>query len=109
MKTSSFSRYFLLALILPLVTFQGFSQKVKFGKVDMSDMKMTEYDQDPEAVALVLYESQNIQFLYNNDKGFQVQTNRHIRIKVFKKSGFDYVDIPISLYQSDGNVHIIRF
>ena len=103
MKTSSFSRYFLLALILPLVTFQGFSQKVKFGKVDMSDMKMTEYDQDPEAVALVLYESQNIQFLYNNDKGFQVQTNRHIRIKVFKKSGFDYVDIPISLYQSDGN------
>jgi transglutaminase-like putative cysteine protease len=64
---------------------------------------MTKYDQDPEAKAAILYDSKNIQFIYNNDKGFQFEQKRYIRIKVFKKSGFDYVNFPISLFHSKNN------
>lgn len=103
MITKAFPLLFSMVLFSVSLTTTCFAQKVKYGKVEMSELEMTQYDKDPEAVALVLYESQDIQFQYNNDKGFQVQTDRHIRIKVFKKSGFDYVDLPISLYQADGN------
>ncbi len=87
-----------------------FSQKVKYGKIDKSDLEMTSYAPDPEADAVILYDSKKVEFIYNNDKGFQFQKVRHIRIKVFNKSGFDYADFPITLYQSSGSFeHLTAF
>ncbi|KAA3624288.1 MAG: DUF3857 domain-containing protein [Bacteroidetes bacterium] len=100
MKTKSF----LLSLVfLFIFSNEIFSQKVRYGKIDKSDLEMTNYAPDPEADAVILYDSKKVEFIFDNNKGFQFQVVRHIRIKVFNKSGFDYIDFPITLYKSGGS------
>ncbi len=61
--------------------------KVKFGKLSDEEIKMTKYDKDPDAPAVVLFDIGES----NSDYGY----TRHSRIKIFKKSAYDYANIPI--------------
>ncbi|MES2734199.1 MAG: DUF3857 and transglutaminase domain-containing protein [Bacteroidota bacterium] len=75
-------------------------EPMKFGKVEMKDLEMKFYDKDTSASAVVLYDYGNAFFTYiSND--FQVNFERHVRIKILKKSGYDWADSQISLYKSD--------
>ncbi len=72
--------------------------KVKFGKISEEELKMTQYDKDPGAGAVVLF-----------DKGYcSLGKNdlytRHVRIKIFKKSAYDQANIQFP-YAAKG-VHV---
>ena len=63
--------------------------KTKFGKISEEEIKMTSYDKDPDAPAVVLF-----------DKGFLSRGNfngmeRHIRIKIFKKEAYGQANFRI--------------
>jgi hypothetical protein len=63
--------------------------KVKFGKISEEEIKMTSYEKDPNAPAVVLF-----------DKGFLSWGNfggmeRHIRIKIFKKEAYGQANFRI--------------
>lgn len=73
--------------------------KMKFGKIDMEDLKMTEYDKDTSASAVVLGEFGDIDFQYNPTQGyFEIIFKRHTRIKILNKNGYKWADHEISLY-----------
>jgi hypothetical protein len=63
--------------------------KVKFGKISEEEIKMTSYDKDPNAPAVILF-----------DKGFLSWGSfsgreRHIRIKIFKKEAYSQANFRV--------------
>lgn len=70
--------------------------KVKFGKLSEEELKMTKYDKDPDAPAVILFDKGE------SDAGYGY--TRHIRIKIFKKSAYEYANIPITY----NNRHYIK-
>lgn len=79
--------------------------KAKFGKISKSELEMTSYELDTGAHAVVLFDVgySKIEYDKAGDKGWQVITDRHVRIKIFDKSGFDWGDVEIPLYE-DGRM-----
>ena len=76
-------------------------EKVKFGEVLMADLEMTEYPTDSSAAAAILHHHGHTDLEYNTGlDAFQYTFNRHLRIKILDKSGLDWADFAISLYES---------
>jgi hypothetical protein len=71
----------------------SFSQKspVKFGDIPMEDMKMTVYEQDSSAAAVVLLDYGEADFK---------EYHRHVRIKILKKNAFKWADVRVNLHSS---------
>lgn len=79
----SFIKFCLLFFVL-FITVTTVAQKdpMKYGKVEMSDLLMTEYLPDPDAPAVVIcsygtFDSENFLFTH------------HLRVKIFKKEGYN--------------------
>jgi hypothetical protein len=72
----------------------------KFGKVDPEDLKMTRYDRDTLAGALILFDAGECKYVLNPEGDFAFYFTRHLQVKIFKKSAFDIADINIRLYKS---------
>jgi len=72
----------------------------KYGDVEINDLKMTHYEKDTTADALILFDNGASYFDLKMDREFQFIYDRHIRIKIFKKSAFHYADFTIRLYKS---------
>ncbi len=92
----------IIALIFFLITGSNHAQEVKFGKVSMEEMVQTAHPVEPDAEAAVLYRSYRTYFDYGNTSGFQVLTEIHERIKIYKKNGFRFATISKLLYQNKG-------
>jgi hypothetical protein len=103
MKTPSAFFRVLCFLLFIGTTLSGFSQApvMKFGKVSLDELKMNKYAHDTGAAALILFDKGETSFNYVQGKGFQMEFNRHLRIKIFNKNGYDCADFSIPLYQNN--------
>jgi hypothetical protein len=91
------------AMLLVFVAFAspGFSQeKMTFGQIDPSDLKMTRCPLDSSADAMVLGDVGQTRFEYNSHTGFYMIFDRLVRIKIFKKTGYNMANLNISLYHT---------
>jgi hypothetical protein len=75
---------------------------MKFGKVEMADLDMQSYAKDTSAEAVVLGDYGQSYFRYGQD-GFEIVHERHVRIKILKKSGYDYATAKIPFYRPGGS------
>ena len=87
----------LFLLSFPLLCF---SQKspIKFGDVSMEELKMTSYDQDSSASAVILSDYGEAYISVSNS--LQMNFERHVRIKILKADGNRWADAAIPLYHS---------
>ena len=69
----------------------------KMGQTTLEELKMTVYDKDSTATAVVLYEHANRYPDINNDE--IPRTDYYYRIKILDKAAFDLADISIDLYK----------
>lgn len=74
--------------------------KIVWGKVPDEDLKMTVYDKDTAAAAVVLFDVGNLKFDFGKS-GIKYIFERHKRIKILKRSGFDYADISIPFFNRE--------
>lgn len=101
MKTSLTKRL----RIVPTIFFIFFielttAQVEKFGKIDDAVLKMTQYDKDTSAAAIVLFDVGKTFFEYSQSEGdFVLTQERHRRIKIFKKSAYDYATVDFGYYR----------
>ena len=79
----------------------GQSIDTKFGKISMDEMKMKLYEKDSSANALILSDVGFTSFKYSDDKGFTVQTERTVRLKIFNKNALDKGNLTIKLYEPE--------
>lgn len=98
------SNYLIAFLFLLLITNSAYSQKsfMKFGDIPEEDLRMTKYIKDSTAGAVVLGDFGVTKFVYSQDKGFTLDFERHIRIKIFDKSELDQADFSVLLYNGNG-------
>jgi hypothetical protein len=91
-------------LFLSLIVFTINAQKspIKFGEIPMEDMKMTVYDLDSSASAVILadYGEAYLNATINNTT---INFERHIRIKILNKDGLDWANGNIRLYNNDSD------
>ncbi|WP_169513322.1 transglutaminase domain-containing protein [Flexithrix dorotheae] len=75
--------------------FAAFSQEEKFGKIEKKDLEMKSYPLDTAASAVVLFDVGKTYFQYTDNSGFQLIFERHRRVKVLTKDGYDYGNFEI--------------
>jgi hypothetical protein len=80
-------KFLLLFIIMPLFMQPLLSQKppVTFGKINPEDIKMTVYEKDTSAVAIVLAD-------YGWFSSTDFTFTRIFRVKILKKAGYDYAN-----------------
>lgn len=91
-------------LILCLIFHYAPAQKspIKFGEIPMEDLKMTLYNKDSSAAAVILtdYGEAYINISINNAS---LIFERHVRIKILKKDGLKWADASIPLFHVGSN------
>lgn len=90
----------IILLTIVLFSFSARAQKdksSKMGQTTLEELKMTFYDQDSSAAAVVLYEHANI-YLDVNDNN-NTRTDFYYRIKIIDKSAFDLASVSINIYK----------
>lgn len=92
-----------LVLIL-LLAINAHAQKapIKFGDIPMDDLKMTVYEADTSAAAVILADYGESSLVYNQEKGFMLNYERITRIKILKKEGFEWANRYIYVYHEGG-------
>lgn len=83
-----------LAIILffTLFFFKTGAQEFKLGKVSIEELQQKVHPKDTTAVAAILFKSGETSFEYSNDAGFTVVTKVALRIKIYKKEGYDWAN-----------------
>lgn len=81
----------LAATLAAVSLLQAQKPDYRFGKVSEEELRMEQYDRDPDAEAVILYEELRTYFLIGNQ--FTRMTDYFIRIKVLKAEGKEYADI----------------
>ncbi|HCO66592.1 MAG TPA: DUF3857 domain-containing protein [Dysgonomonas sp.] len=88
----------LLALLNPFSTFSQSNYSEEWGRVTQYEMSMTEYENDPEAEAVVIYELGDNRFRVEEGDGFMLHMEKRVKIKILKQEGIKYADIEIPYF-----------
>ena len=89
-----------LLFLFSISTLQA--QKFELGKVSISELQEKFHPKDTAAVAAVLFEKGRNFFEYSQTSGFSMVREVKIRIKIYKKEGYDWANSKIRYY-IDGN------
>jgi transglutaminase-like putative cysteine protease len=81
----------------------AFAQKkeFKFGKINPDEFQVKASGQDSAAAAIKLFDVGNCYFEYGTN-GFVYIFQRHFRIKILNKNGYDLANYKIGLYKASG-------
>lgn len=93
----------LVVVIFTLFCFSVWAQKApfKFGSVALEDLRMTRYEKDTSAAAVVLGDYGTSNITYSQSTGdWTVNFERVQRIKILKKDGYDQANFEIPLYRN---------
>lgn len=91
-------KLFYLLMLAPL---SAFCQEFDFGKPTEEDMNFDRTRIDSNANAVFLYELGTTKFSFDSDiGGMRILHNYHVKIKIFKKEGFDVANVVVPLYKS---------
>lgn len=101
---------FTLCLILGIASLcsaqENYSEQ--YGKITQYEMSMTEYENDPEAEALVIYSLGNNYFRGDDGVGFFLHMEVSKKIKILKQAGVSYANIEIPYYTGDRGAEEIQ-
>ncbi|MCB0616113.1 MAG: DUF3857 domain-containing protein, partial [Phaeodactylibacter sp.] len=89
-----------LALLLSILSLSVYAQKppMKWGNVDKSDLSMFTYQADTAATAVILCDYAELS-VDLGDGDLRYVFEHHRRIKILKRTGFDYADVTIPFYE----------
>jgi len=90
----------LILFVLFGFTISSFGQNYKFEKVSKEELSEKFNPLDSSANATYLYKYRKTFFEYNQDKGFQLITEIHERLKIYNQEGFDYATNSVLIYKS---------
>ena len=92
-----------------LVCNLSISQEFKLGKVSIEELKETQHPKDTAAVAAILFKTGSVQFDYSQDKGFDLTSIIKIRIKIYKKEGYEYANYIQNFYKGSNAKETVSF
>jgi len=97
---ATFTLKLFCTFLFSIATSAAFAQAAKYGKVDIAELKLNKFEQDTSAEAIVLSDYGYTKFTFNHE--IQVVTERHMRIKILKKSGYEWANFEVPFYIKGG-------
>ena len=91
-------------LLMYALLLQAQKPPIKFGEVPLEQLKMTTYEKDSSASAVVLADFGESIIAYTQGIGFTLKFERVTRIKILSKDGLDQANFSIPLYHNGSNV-----
>lgn len=100
MKKNAILSLFLFLSLMASAQQEQYSRE--FGKVTQYEMVMKEYENDPDADAVILYNLGEYGYSGNyNDGQFYLHMKRQVKIKILKQSGVQYANFEIPIYNGN--------
>ncbi|MCP9770950.1 DUF3857 domain-containing protein [Lacihabitans sp. LS3-19] len=99
----TFIKFTLILLIISIAVAAQKNPNAEYGKVSLQELSKTKYEIDSTADAIVLYEKAESYFVYDDNIGFQIETEYFIRKKILKPSAFELGIIKVPLYKNAYN------
>ncbi|WP_291152528.1 DUF3857 domain-containing protein [Flavobacterium sp. UBA7680] len=90
-------KIFSLAILLLFISKIN-AQEFKLGKVSIEELKQKQHPKDTSAVAAILFEKGENTFDYDEDHGFTTQLEVSVKIKIYKKEGYDWATKKVRYY-----------
>jgi hypothetical protein len=95
MKKKSLTVLFLLFINLII------AQKNELGNVTIAELQEKFYPTDSSAVAAFLINKGRTYFDYHEDSGFKITTDVEVKIKIYKKEGYEWANNAIAFYMGN--------
>ena len=90
-----FSLSFLLLFFVKVT-----AQEFKLGKVSIAELQQTVHPKDTAAAAAILYKKGSSSIEFDPNEGFITTTEVEIRIKIYKKNGYDWANHEVWYYNN---------
>lgn len=74
------------------------AQNFELGKVSIAELKEKQHPKDSSAVAAILFKNGKTSFEYTRSRGFAAITEVSMRIKIYKKEGYDWANFMVPYY-----------
>ncbi|HET8886880.1 MAG TPA: DUF3857 domain-containing protein [Salinimicrobium sp.] len=90
---------FLLSIVILVMNFSVSAQNFdkEFGVISEEEIALTEYEKDPDAEAVVLFDVGE-SFFNETDNGYDIRMVRTRRMKILKQSGTNFAEMAIPFY-----------
>ena len=82
----------LIALVLLFSFSKIQAQKFELGKVSIEELQEKVHPKDTAAVAAILFKKGETSFDYSNESGFSINYEVIVRLKIYKKEGYDFAN-----------------
>lgn len=100
MKTKHLSSLILLVLF----SYSIHAQEFKLGKVSIAELEQKVHPKDSSAVAAILFKKGQTSFQFSEHEGFIVQCEVSMRIKIYKKEGYNWANQSVAYIAGGGNI-----
>jgi transglutaminase-like putative cysteine protease len=80
------------------------AQEFKLGKVSIAELEQKVHPKDTAAVAAILFKKGDTRFEYSQSDGFIVVTVVSMRIKIYKKEGYDWANQEVRYLSGNSSV-----
>ena len=98
------SQYSIILFFLILFSNTVNAQEFKLGKVSIAELEEKTHPKDTAAVAAILFKKGETKFEYSQNEGFLVITEITMRIKIYKKDGYDWADQAVRYVSGSSNI-----
>jgi hypothetical protein len=78
------------------------AQEFKLGKVSIAELEQKTHPKDTSAVAAILFKKGATSFEFSQNDGFSVLTEVTVRIKIYKKEGYDWANKQVAFLTGNG-------
>ncbi|MEO8235440.1 MAG: DUF3857 domain-containing protein [Flavobacterium sp.] len=97
----------IIVTVILLCSFNIYAQKNELGNVTIEELNEKFNPKDSSANATVIYEKGKTYFEFKQEEGFSLVTDVEVKIKIYKKEGYDWANKAVTFYiggNSDENV-----
>jgi hypothetical protein len=96
--------FFFFFFFFSFVTMSTVAQEFKLGKVSIAELEQKAHPKDTAAVAAILFKKGETRFEYMQGEGFRVFTEVSMRIKIYKKEGYDWANQEMRFWSGSGSI-----
>lgn len=97
------------SLAVLFLSLMSFSQKHELGKVTIEELSEKVCPIDTSAVAAYLIKKGDVTYSYSDNNGFTIVSTYTIKIKIYKKEGYDWANRSMSYYVGGNSKDRVAF
>jgi hypothetical protein len=97
-------KYLTFLFFTALFCYNVDAQEFKLGKVSIAELEQKVHPKDSAAVAAILFKKGETSFVFSENEGFIVVSEVSMRIKIYKKDGYNWANKAVRFVSGSSNI-----